>query len=109
MGKNDHTARRPGRTKRRDGHMTTEPEKTLDPIAVELAGTRLLLRALIAYLLVDDPDEADHAVAALIIKIDRMAAAAVIASDPAGEASKPIRDSALALIADLRKSRGRTQ
>jgi hypothetical protein len=81
----------------------------LDPLAVELAGTRLLLRALLGYLLVDDLDEADHAVSALIVKIDRMSAAAVITGDPSGEARKAIRDSAVTLIADLGQARGPVQ
>lgn len=88
---------------------TKNTTRELDPIAVELAGTRLLLRALLGYLLVDDPDEAGQAVAALIVKIDRMSAASVIIGDPSGEARKTIRDSAVALIADLGKTRGPVQ
>jgi hypothetical protein len=109
MRENNHAPRRQGRAKRRDEHMTIEPEKTLDPIAVELAGTRLLLRALISYLLVDDPDEADHAVDALVAKVDRMSKSALAGGEPLAGAEDAVRDSAVSLIADLRKTRGAVQ
>jgi hypothetical protein len=126
MRENDHAPRRPdaiaktpGRRHHRGCHthegvqgmskLTKNTTRRLDPIAVELAGTRLLLRALLGYLLVDDPAEAGHAVAALIAKIDRMSAASVIIGDPSGEARKAIRDSAVVLIADLGQARGPVQ
>src|SRR5580704_6016705 len=54
-------------------------DKELPVTAVEIATLRLALAALTGYLLVDDPDEANDAIDALIARIDRMARSGITA------------------------------
>jgi hypothetical protein len=74
--------------------MTEQSEKPLDPIAVELAALRLMMR-----------DESDAASDAVIARLSGMADAVIAGFQPLAKspaALKAVRESAIGLIADFR-------
>lgn len=84
--------------------------RIIHPLVIEIAATKLVLRVLVAYLLDDDPKEAEAAIDRMIGMIDSAAKVASVGGEPlanAADAYEAIRSAAISLVADLKPVRFR--